>query len=288
MPDGACDCHLHIFDPPEYFPYAPTRPYTPAPARIEDMLSFHRALGLRRVVIVQPTLYGSDNACLVSAIRRINAESGFAARGIAVAASDTDIAELKVLHEAGVRGLRLNLVARDATPAEVARRLEKTAALVEPLGWHLQTYAPLELVAAVRDTLWALPVPLVIDHFGRPRAAAGIMQPGFDELLKLVEASKVYVKLSAAYRISGDPEYADAAPLAQSLIAANPLRILWGSDWPHIEERKPGGSPRRPGEPEPFRQEDSGKALARLGRWAGSPQTLERILVDNPAHLYGF
>jgi predicted TIM-barrel fold metal-dependent hydrolase len=288
MPEEACDSHLHIFDLPDRFPYAPTRPYTPAPALVEDMLAFHRALGLRRVVIVQPTLYGSDNACTAEAIRRINAESGIAARGIAVAAPIMDASALKRLHEAGIRGLRLNLVARDASPAEVARRLEAIAALVAPLGWHLQTYAPLSLIAAVRDTIAALPVPLVIDHFGRPRAAEGAGQPGFGELLKLVEAGNVYVKLSAAYRVSGHPDYADAAPLANALIAANPKRMLWGSDWPHIEERKPGSPPRQAGEFEPFREEDSGKALNRLARWAGSAQTLKQILVDNPAQLYGF
>ena len=288
MPEGTCDSHLHIFDRPERFRYVATSPYTPAPALVEDMLSLHQVLGVRRVVIVQPTLYGTDNACTMAALRRINTEPGFAARGIAVVEPTTGIASLKVLHEAGIRGLRLNLVARDVAPAAVARRLRETAARVAPLGWHLQTYAPLALIAAVRETIMALPVPLVVDHFGRPNAADGPAQSGFGDLLQLLESGKVYVKVSAAYRISTQPEYTDAAPLAKALIAANSERVLWGSDWPHIEERKPGGPPRQPGDLAPFRQEDSGAALNRLAQWAGSAETLNRILVDNPARLYGF
>ena len=288
MPEGACDSHLHIFDRPERFRYVATRPYTPAPALVEDMLSLYQILGIRRVVVVQPTLYGTDNACTVAAMRRINAEPGFAARGIAVANPTSGIASLKVLHEAGIRGLRLNLLARDVAPDVAAQRLGESAARVAPLRWHLQIYAPLALIAAISETIAELPVPVVVDHFGRPRAADGIQQSGFSDLLNLLLQGKVYVKLSAAYRISSDADYTDAAPLAHALIAANPERILWGSDWPHIEERKPGGSPRQPGEQEPFRQEDSGAALNRLAQWAGSAEILNQILVDNPARLYGF
>jgi predicted TIM-barrel fold metal-dependent hydrolase len=140
------------------------------------------------------------------------------------------------------------------------------------------------VLAALQRDVEALPVPLVVDHFGRAMAAAGPGQRGFDALLDLVRSGRVWVKLSAAHRIAARPE--DAGPLAVALIAANPARMLWGSDWPH-----PGGKPRGTHDAaaiEPFEPVDDGRALNRLLRWAGDAATLRAILVDNPARLYGF
>lgn len=150
--------------------------------------------------------------------------------------------------------------------------------------------APVEdliaLQGALGEVIQSLPVPLVVDHFGRPDAAKGISQQGFAALLALVKSGKVYVKLSAPYRISVQPDYADAADVARALIEANPDRMLWGSDWPHPGGRP--GVPRRPELIEPFRPEDDGAALNRLRSWTSDAAQLRKILCESPARLYGF
>jgi predicted TIM-barrel fold metal-dependent hydrolase len=288
VPAKACDSHLHVFGPPERFPFASVRPYTPGNALVEDLVELHRALRLERVVIVQPTVYGTDNSRMIDALRRLNGELGRQARGIAVVDQAIGNDQLERMHEAGVRGLRVNLVSKDFAPAAVAETLQAVASLAAPLGWHVQTYAPLALIAAVSEAIERLAVPLVVDHFGRPRASEGLAQPGFDKLLALVRSGKVYVKLSAAYRISDLPGYPDAAPIARALIQANPERMLWGTDWPHVEDRKAGAPMRKFGEIDAFRAEDNGAVLNRFKEWVASASLLQKILVDNPAQLYGF
>jgi predicted TIM-barrel fold metal-dependent hydrolase len=283
VPAGACDCHVHVFGPADRFAFAPDRRYTPGPASVEDLMALQRTLNLERVVIVQPSVYGSDNACTIDALRRL----GACARAVAVIDGATSDAALRAMHEAGVRGLRLNLETTGKHDPVLARELlVQAVARVAPLGWHVQVYTSLAVIAALGETIQSLPVPLVVDHFGRADAAKGISQPGFDALVALVKSGKVYVKLSAPYRISAQPDYADAAPIARALIEANPDRMLWGSDWPH-----PGGKPGEPRRPEviePFRPEDDGAALNRLRSWTPDRVRLRKILVENPARLYGF
>lgn len=282
VPPGACDCHVHVFGLSGCFPFAAGRLYTPGPASVTDLLAVQRALRLERAVIVQPTPYGTDNACTLDALRRL----GPRARGVAVIGAATPDA-LRRMHEAGVRGIRVNLETHGETDPSAARdRLRAAASRAAPLGWHVQTYTNLAMLAALRDDIRALPTTLVIDHFGRASAAKGVRQPGFDALLSLLDSRKAYVKLSAAYRISSDPDHADAAEIARALIDAGPDRVLWGSDWPHPWARP--GAVRDPNVVEPFRPEDDGLALNRLARWTKGPDELRRILVDNPASLYGF
>jgi len=161
--------------------------------------------------------------------------------------------------------------------------LQHAAERVARLGWHVQTYSNLAVLAALRDTILQLPTTLVIDHFGRPKASLGTAQPGFAETLALLRSGKVYVKISAPYRISQQPHYTDAAGIARAMIAANPDRVLWGTDWPH-----PGAAERNPAVIEPFRPEDDGQALNRLADWTQSETELKKILVDNPARLYQY
>ncbi len=283
VPAGACDCHVHVFGPIARFPYAAERVYTPGPAPVEELLALQRMLRLERVVVVQPSPYGEDNACTLDALRRIGAE----ARGVAVIGAATPEAALRELHAAGVRGVRVNLETHGKRDPGLARALiEEAAARVAPLGWHVQTFASLAVLAALHDAILALSAPLAIDHFGRADAARGPDQPGFDALVSLVRSGRAYVKLSAPYRISSQPGYAGAQAIARALVEANPDRMLWGSDWPH-----PGGTagaPRRPEGIEAFRAEDDGAALNRLAAWVPEAPLLHRILVDNPARLYGF
>lgn len=286
VPEGACDCHTHVFGPAERFAFAADRLYTPGEALTEDLFAHQLRLGLDRVVIVQPSCYGTDNACTIAGIRALGPAR---ARGVAVIGADADDAALAALHAAGIRGVRLNLETSGNNDPDAARAaLRGTAARVAPFGWHVQVFTNLGVIAALGGAVQALPVPLVVDHFGKARGDAGLSQPGFDMLLGLVRDGHAYVKLSAPHRVSAQPGYADAAPLAQALIAANPDRMLWGSDWPHPGGAPPGGKRSREGI-EPFRPEDDGAALARLAGWAaGDAALLRRILADNPARLYGF
>jgi predicted TIM-barrel fold metal-dependent hydrolase len=280
VPKGACDCHVHIFGPDERFPLSPKRLYTPGPASIEDLLAMHRALHIERVVIVHPSPYGADNAVTVDAVRKLGAR----ARGVVVIDDKTTDAMLADMRDAGIRGVRVNLESYgESDPAVAGKHLQQAAERVAPLGWHVQTYTNLAILAALHDIILKLPVTLVVDHFGRPKASQGIEQPGFKKFLVLLRSGKVYVKISAPYRISQQPHYTDASAIARAMIAANPDRIVWGTDWPH-----PGAAKRDPAVIEPFRPEDNGYALNRLAQWAQSPAELKKILVDNPARLYQF
>jgi predicted TIM-barrel fold metal-dependent hydrolase len=284
MPPGACDCHVHVFGPDAKFPLWPGRAYTPGAASIEDLTALHRALGLERVVIVHPSPYGADNAVTLDALRVLGAR----ARGVAVIDETVSDAMLIAMHDAGVRGVRVNLESAGVhDPAAARRSLEWTAQRVASLGWHVQTFARLSVLAALHEVLARLPVTLVIDHFGQPDAALGAGQPGLATIYALLASGKAYVKISGAYRISRVADFADAAPIARAMIAANPDRIVWGSDWPH-----PGGGGDRASRAletvEPFQPIDDGAALNRLNGWCNSRAELEKILVANPARLYGF
>jgi predicted TIM-barrel fold metal-dependent hydrolase len=247
-------------------------------------LALQQDLHLGRVVIVQPSVYGTDNSCTVDALQRLSGRG----RGVAVIDEAISDAALDALHRSGMRGVRVNLATAGVSdPAIARRRLAAAAARVAPLGWHVQVYAEIAVIAALQDDMAKVPVPVVIDHFGGAGASAGPAQPGFAALLALVLTGKVYVKLSAPYRSSSDrPDYADVAALARPLIAANADRMLWGSDWPH-----PGGGHKRGqslSEIEAFFPEDDGRTLNLLADWAPDPAIRRRILVDNPARLYDF
>jgi predicted TIM-barrel fold metal-dependent hydrolase len=283
VPARACDCHTHVFGPADRYPYAADRLYTPGEASASDLLKLHRHLGLERVVIVHPSPYGADNACTLDALRELGERS----RGVAVIDEKTTDAELEDMHDAGVRGVRLNLETSGLNdPTYASKQLKWASARVAPLGWHLQLYTNLGVLASLRDAVRGLPMPLVVDHFCRVRAELGTEQPHFDVLLELIQEGKVWVKLSAPHRISSAPDCADAATIARALVAANPDHMLWGSDWPHPGARP--GTQRRADEIERFNPVNDGHALNRLAAWVNDGSVLKKILVDNPAKLYDF
>jgi predicted TIM-barrel fold metal-dependent hydrolase len=232
---------------------------------------------------VQPSVYGSDNSCTLDGMRRLGAR----ARGVAVIDNTTSQAALDEMQQAGIRGVRVNLAtAGESDPSQARRNLAAAVERVAPLGWHVQVYTELSVIAALHDEVPRLGVPIVFDHFGGAQAEGGIDQPGFAALLALVGAGDAYVKVSAAYRSSNKaPAYDDMAPLARALIAANPDRILWGTDWPHPHAAAPGAAPGRVAR---FYDIDDGLALNQLRRWAPSAAIRRKILVENPARLYGF
>jgi predicted TIM-barrel fold metal-dependent hydrolase len=285
VPPGACDCHTHVFGPAARFGFNPQRLYTPGDALVEDLFAHQLALGLDRVVIVQPSTYGTDNSATLWGMRALGPKR---ARGVAVIGPETSDAALAEMRTAGIRGVRLNLqTAGQNDPVAARAMLAEAAARVGPLGWHIQVFTNLAMIEALAADFAALGLPVVIDHMGASRAELGLGQPGFAALVKLIGDGHAHVKLSAPHRISSLPGYPDVAPIARALIAANPARMLWGSDWPH-----PGGSARGQTDLatiEPFHGEDDGLGLARLAGWADHEQALlQAILVDNPARLYGF
>lgn len=283
VPRGACDCHTHIFGDPKKFPWAAGRVYTPESASIPEMRSLHRALHTDRVVIVQPTVYGTDNSCTLDAVK----ELGPSARAIVAIDDKVSDADLDRMDQGGARGIRLNLeTAGQFDPAVAHQRLEKAIARAKSRrNWHIEIYTRLSVIEAIKDQVSASPVPVSFDHFGGAQAALDVNQPGFGTLCNLLKSGKAYVKVSAPYRSSKQaPGYADTTPLAKAYIAANPERVIWGTDWPHPQQI--------PGKPiseiTPLYQIDDGHDLNLVAIWAPDPAVRKKILVDNPGKLYAF
>jgi predicted TIM-barrel fold metal-dependent hydrolase len=282
IPEGACDCHVHTFDP-QHFPYAPSRPYTPEPVSVAELQSLHKALHIGRVIVVQTTVYAADNRGVLDAMKQLGARS----RGVAVIDDKTPDSALDEMDRAGIRGIRLNLETAGQTDPEIGRkRFQAAAERIKGRKWHIQIYARLTVIEGIKDLVAAAPMPVVFDHFGGMQAALGADQPGFSTLMTLLRTGKAYVKISAPYRASSQaPDYPDVAPLARVLVASNPQRILWGSDWPHPGIPVPG---RSNAEITPFFQIDDGQVLNLLPKWVPDAATRKTILVENPARLYGF
>jgi 2-pyrone-4,6-dicarboxylate lactonase len=227
------------------------------------------ALGLDRAVIVQPSVYGTDNRCTFDAV----IASGGRWRGIAVVDASTNMHELQRLHDAGFRGVRINLLFKGGGMA--MEILEQVARQIEPLGWHVQLLIDGRDLPELAPRLRRLPVPFVIDHMGHMPVQLGLAHPAFKALLALVREGNCWVKLSGAYRISAEPyPYEDVVPIAKALVDAAPERMVWGSDWPHPSFQ--GAMP------------VDATLLDLLASWVPEPGTREQILTTNPAELYDF
>jgi 2-pyrone-4,6-dicarboxylate lactonase len=269
-PPGSCDAHCHVFGPADRFPFSPTRSYTPPDAGVEDLARLHNRLGLDRAVIVQASCHGTDNAALLDALRR----GGGRYAGVAMVGDATTDGEIDELHEAGVRGTRVNFVAHLGGAPDLDR-FDRIVARVAPRGWHVVLHfdaADLPRYAGVLDRL---PCPFVVDHMARVDAAAGLDQPPFRALLRLLADDRCWVKVSGAERLTaaGPPLYDDVVPYARALIEAAPDRVLWGTDWPHPNVRH---------------MPDDGDLVDLVAGFAPDEATRHRLLVDNPARLYPF
>ena len=266
LPAGACDCHIHIYEPG--YALAPTATFVPPPGPVKAYQQVQQALGLSRVIVVQPTGYGFDNTCTIAALKTLGAQ----ARGIAVVKPDISEEELQQLHQAGIRGVRFMMLPGGALGWD---QLEPLAARIQPLGWHIDFQmdgCDFPLHAA---RLRALPTPLVIDHIGKFLSPVTTSHAAFRAMGTLLDSGRVWIKLSAPYESShvGPPAYGDIAALASALARDFPERCLWASNWPH-----PNRVPRP----------DDQAMLDLLSGWAPDAALRQRILVDNPQSLYGF
>ncbi len=268
VPPGSCDTHAHVFGPVEKYPYHPDRAYTPADAPLAEFERMLRILGMERAVLVQPSVYGTDNSAQLEAIAAATLEM----RGVAVVEADISDRELERLHAAGMRGVRCNLKLPAGLPLDA---LGSLAERIKDLGWHIQFFMDVNAFPDLEAMLAALPVDSVIDHIGKVPPEQGMAHPGFQGLLNLLREGRCWVKLSGAYRSSkqGSP-YADVAPMARMLIETAPERMVWATDWPH------------PGLEVPV--PNDGDLCDQLAEWAPDPEVRRKILVDNPSALYGF
>ena len=268
MPRGACDCHAHLFGPQAKYAYAANRRYTPPDATADDYIKMLRAIGVDRAVLVQPSVYMTDNTVILDAL----AENKFPFRAVAVVNDEVSDAELARMHKLGVRGLRLNLRNSNGAAGDLAPRL---AARIAPLGWHLQFRINAEDFTAIGPMLRALPCDFIIDHIGQVPIADGVNGEAFRAILNLTQGGRCWVKLSAPMRMSArDYPYADVTPLVHALVAAAPERMVWASDWPHTTLT--------------CAMPNDGDLVDLLPEWIPDAATRQKILVGNPARLYGF
>ncbi|WPB58438.1 amidohydrolase family protein [Xylophilus sp. GOD-11R] len=271
LPAGACDSHMHIFDP--RFAPSPHWKRTPPVADVAAYRQLQARIGTTRTVVVTPSTYGVDNRCTLAALD----ELGDQARGVAVVDVDVTAAELQRLHRHRVRGLRVNFYSPQSWGETTPQMLSTLAAKVAPLGWHMQVLARPATLLALAPVLQALPVPLVIDHMALIGPEEGTRSEAFALVQCLLQEGRTWMKLSGAYMASrtGAPDYADRDTVARALLAGAPGRMLWGSDWPHTTA-EPGSV-------------DDAALVDRLQGWCDGDEALRHtVLVDNPAALYGF
>ncbi len=267
LPPGACDAHCHIYGPSDRFPFLPDRPYTPPDATYAQLRALHEHLGFERAVIVQAAPHGTDNRALLHAI----ALAKGACKGVAMVGPEVTDNELEALHRGGVRGIRYNFV-RHLGGAPEIDGFERTIARIKALGWHAVLHFDAEDLLTHAGLLKRMPVPFIIDHMGRVKAAAGVAQKPFRMLLDLMQNPLAWVKVSGAERVSAaGPPFHDAIPFAQALLEVAPERVLFGTDWPHPDVRW---------------MPDDGKLVDLFAMFCNDEALRHRVLVENPARLY--
>ena len=268
VPRLACDCHAHVIGPAREFPYVPDRSFTPPDAPTDQYRQMLARLGLDRAVVVQPSVYGTDNRRTVTAVAEIGQSK---ARGVVMVDAAVPSGELRRLHDQGMRATRFITTARGGPRID---QLPAVAAKVATVGWHIEVYVPPGHWDNLLPVIERLPVPVAFDHMAGLPADTRASDPTLRAILSLLERERAWVKL-CGYRnsIAGYP-YDDVRPLARQFVERVPQRCVWGTDWPHtnISEHMP----------------DDGELLNLLADWAPDPGVRQQILVDNPARLYGF
>jgi len=266
-PALSCDCHFHIFGPFGTYPMSAERAYTPPEALVPHYQELAEIIGIQRMVVVQASIYGTDNAVTLDAIARFGPRR---ARGVAVIDDSFDDQALQRLHQQGIRGVRFNMVSGNGTPED---QLEALARRLAPLGWHIQIYADGPKMQEIGPLLARLPVEVVIDHCGGVKAALGTAHPQFQALLRLLDSGRAWMKVCSYRASSAGAPFTDVAPNVQALVAAAPDRCVWGTDWPH---------------PQMIPPPEAGVLLDQFFDWVPDATVRQKILVDNPARLYAF
>jgi predicted TIM-barrel fold metal-dependent hydrolase len=258
LPPRACDSHMHIVGPLARYPFSDVRSLSPPEATLEDYQATAATLGIDRYVIVQPSFFGTDNACTLDSVVRSQGR----ARAVVVVKDDVTGHELQTMHERGARGIRAQMVVKGGMSLDA---IEAASARIAAFGWHLQLYVDARELTDLAKRLRRLPVPIVFDHMALVHADSGTDEPGFATLLDLLAEGRAWVKLSSAFLPpSGDR--------ARRLVEANPERVLWGTDWPHVSHR--GAPP------------DDGALVDALAQWIPDERIRNLVLVDNPDRLY--
>ena len=259
---------MHIYN--SRFPVAPNAKLRPPDATVDAYRLFQKRIGTTRNVVVTPSTYGTDNSCTLDAMAKL----GPTARGVAVVDTSVTDTELKRLNGLGIRGIRFNLVQSGATTIDMLEPLSKR---VNDLGWHVQIHMLSKQIVEAADLLQRLPSPIVFDHMARMSEPVGVNDPAFALVMRWLDGGRTWVKLSGAYMDTkvGPPSYADVSKVARAYVKAAPEQLVWGSDWPHPTE-KANSKP------------DDAVLFDLMADWAPDEKVRNRILVDNPAALYGF
>jgi 2-pyrone-4,6-dicarboxylate lactonase len=277
-PPNSCDTHFHVFGPPEQFPFVSTHEYTPPAAPLEHYLKMIAVIGIERAVVVQPSVHGLDNSATLDAIKN----SGGRFRGVARIDDRTPKSELQRLHDGGVRGVRFNLLDRPRGNVKLDV-LDRCVEHIVEFGWSVDLHIDTKSLMAQENRIRSMPIRVVIDHIARIKPPEGLDQPAFQLLLDLMKHKHVWVKVSGADKICnthvhsyfGLP-FVEVIPFARAVIAAAPDRVIWGTDWPHSNNFAPGHTP------------NDGDLVDLLAAFATDQAVRTKILVDNPAALYGF
>jgi 2-pyrone-4,6-dicarboxylate lactonase len=265
IPRGSCDAHFHVFEPG--YSAIPQPFYSFPEGTIAQYLALTDFFGIDRMVLVQPTYYGTDNSLTTDALRRL----GPRARGVVRVEEDVSDATLDAYHEIGVRAFRLDLFERSELPVgEIAAYVRRMAARATARGWHVQFYSPGTVVRDLLPFLAELEDTFVIDHMGYMTENEGATEADFERLLDVLRLGRCYVKLSGAYRVAGGKPLSAVEPLGRALVQTRPDRLIWGSDWPHLTNG----------------QRDTGEVLNLLADWAPDAADRRRILVESPGRLF--
>ena len=267
LPPGACDAHCHVFGPGDKFPYAPNRRYTPDDAPKEMLAALHAYLGIDRAVIVQASCHGTDNRAMLDCI----ASDPKRYRGVAIVDDSFTDADYDKLHAGGVCGVRFNFVKHLGGAPDMAV-FNRVIDRIKGRGWHVVLHLDAPDIVPLSEMMRKLQLPFVIDHMGRVPSAAGVDQPPLRALIELSAHENCWIKVCGAERISMPP-YAAAVPIAHALVTVAPTRVLWGTDFPH---------------PNATHEADEADLVDLVPQYAAEALAQKRLLVDNPARLYGF
>lgn len=274
LPAHSCDTHAHIMGPGARYAYSPARVYSPPDCLLPDYLRMLATLGVERAVLVQPSVYDTDNTVMLEAMKA----AGNRFRGVAVVAEGISDADLKKLDAAGVRGVRVNIVdVKDRKAGTLPMdSLKQLARRVAPLGWHMEFLMHADEFPDLDRAFADFPVHIVLGHLGYMKTDKGLGNSGFQALLRLTKAGRAWVKLTGPSRITttGGLPYADVVPYARALLETNPERVIWGTDWPHVIIKT--------------LMPNDGDLADLLSDWVPDARLREQVLVRNPEKLYGF